>query len=242
MLKKLKKFFVRYFFNDKWKCQRCGREIFDGYFCPECMKVLPKNDGNICNRCGRKTDYPEDYCITCSGTEFSADMCRSAFYYNEISGALIHRFKYRNKRYMANMFSEFLANLYFKNFMDAEMIVFVPMTEKEKRERGYNQSELLADKLSERLNLPVVPAVGKVKDTVHQVGLDREQRLKNLKGAFKVTDKNAVKGKKILLVDDVMTTGTTVNTISAALKKAGAEKVLVLTVASTPAVINDHAQ
>ena len=110
------------------------------------------------------------------------------------------------------------------------------MTEKAKRRRGYNQSELLAKSLSEKIGVPTLECLAKVKETKGQVTLRRSERFKNLIEAFRVTDKKAVKGKTVVIVDDVTTTGATAQALAELLKKSGALKVYLLTVASRPPI------
>ncbi len=233
-MKRFAAFIKKLLFNERWKCNLCGKEIFSGFFCPECEKKINYNDKNICNRCGRKTAVPEEYCDSCKNIDFPADKVRSALCYDKTSSILIQNFKYNGKKYLAEIFSEFISNVYFKNFLSADFITFVPMSVKEKKNRGFNQSELLAIATAERIGLPVKDILLKTRETDRQAKLNREERLKNLRGAFKVTDKKEVSGKKVLLIDDVFTTGATSLTISGILKKAGADKVTVLTVASVP--------
>ena len=114
--------------------------------------------------------------------------------------------------------------------------VYVPMTEKALKKRGYNQSKLLAEALSLKTEVPVLDCVVKVKETKRQATLKRGERLKNLKEAFRVCDKKAVKDKTIVLVDDVTTTGATAEVIAERLKSAGAKLVYLITVASTPPI------
>ncbi len=226
-------FFKSYLFNPKWKCNWCGKEIFnEAYFCEDCKNKLPYNDKAICDHCGRKLSVGSNYCSTCKGKLTSLDKCRSAFNYDMPINMLIKNAKYDNKRYILEYFAGYLSLIYFKNYFNADALVFVPMTEKAESKRGYNQSKILALKLSEIINVPVIDVLIKKTETKRQAKLNRTERLKNLEDAFKVTDKKAVRGKKILIVDDVTTTGATTENISIKLKKAGADVVYLLTVAS----------
>ena len=232
-IKKFKGFITKYLFNTKWRCLSCGREIFDGgYFCDDCKLKLPLNDGNICDRCGRKTIQSQTACTTCKQGIQNFNKARSSFEYQKPIKQLIQKLKFYNKRFYAEVFADYLAITYFKNMFAPDVITYVPMTEKAKRKRGYNQSEMLAKELSKRVNVQVVDCLVKIKETKRQAKLNKAQRMKNLQGAFKVVDKKLVKGKRVLLVDDVLTTGTTVNAVSEKLLKAGATCVDVLTVAS----------
>ena len=231
----LNEFFNKYLFNVKWTCQACGREIFDGkYFCDKCLKKLPYNDGTICDHCGRKTISPVDYCTTCSNTLVSFDKARSVFCYEKPISSLIKGFKYDGKRYLVEVFAYYLSLTYYKNCTPCDIVTFVPMTEKAKKKRGYNQSELLANEFAKLVSLKVESILVKEKDTDRQAKLDRKGRLKNLSGAFRVINRKIIKDKSVLIVDDVTTTGATAEVISEKLKKAGAKQVFVLTIASVP--------
>ena len=232
LIEKIKSFLEKYVFNNKWTCNCCGKEIFEGYFCKECYENLPFNDGAICDHCGRKVMENEDYCTTCKGKLIHTDKARSVFDYTASAVRLIANLKYKDKPYLADALGELLCDVYVKNNFSADVITFVPMTEKSKRKRGYNQSEMLAEALAKRLDKECVSVLEKTHETKRQATIGREERLVNLKEAFKVLDRKAVKDKKVLIVDDVTTTGSTAETIAIKLKKAGAKSVYLLTVAS----------
>ena len=117
--------------------------------------------------------------------------------------------------------------------MEGEIIVPVPMTEKDEKKRGFNQSELLARDIGERLNIPVLPALSKTKDTAPQKELSGRARRENVKGCFSAAYAEYLAGRRILLVDDVFTTGATANECARTLLSAGAASVSVLTAAVT---------
>ena len=103
-------------FNAKWRCNVCGTEIFDGdYFCDKCKNELPFNDSIICNHCGRKLIVPSEYCTTCKGTLVFVDKCRSVFSYEKPIDELIKKSKYDGKKYLLDIFAEYLAKEYLKN-------------------------------------------------------------------------------------------------------------------------------
>lgn len=237
----LKQFFKnllnKYFYNPNWKCLVCGKEVFEGQnFCDECMAILPYNDGPICDHCGRKVIAFENYCSTCKNVLVDLDVCRSAFSYAYPINKLIKDAKYNNCIYVIDYFAKVLSSVYFQNYFNADYLVFIPMTDDAQRKRGYNQSKILAEKLSERIDVPVLDCLKKVKDTKRQVTLGRAERLKNLDSAFRVVNKKSVVDKSILIVDDVTTTGATAEVVASRLKKAGAKIVNLITVASTPPI------
>lgn len=206
----------------------------DGYFCESCEKSFPYNSGNICNHCGRQVVNKQEYCLSCKNTYIAVDTARSVFTYTPPISDLIKKFKFNNKRYLSEIFATFLKDEYVKNGFTADYIVYPPMTDKAKKKRGFNQTELLARHLSQQTGVPFIDNFIKVKDTERQVELSRELRLKNLIGAYKIADKKIIKDKTVLIVDDVLTTGATTEALAKLLKKYGAYKVLVLTIASVP--------
>lgn len=233
----ISKFFRTHVFNPEWQCAVCGKENFDGgYVCAECEAKLCYNDGAICLHCGRKVLVSGSYCSTCAEHMISVDMARSVYSYEGDVRKLIKNLKYDNKRFLADYFADKLAMIYLKNYFNADFLTFIPMTEKAKKRRGYNQSEILANKVSKKIGVEVKVVLEKVKETERQAKLGRKERLKNLDGAFKVVDRKAVKGKTVVIVDDVTTTGSTAEVIASRLKRAGAERVYLITVASTPPI------
>lgn len=211
-------------------CELCGREIFDGgKLCLKCLKTVTFNDGDTCPVCGRKNFAPE-ICLECKGRLPLYRRAVSPFVYIDGAAALISRFKNgaaHLKGYFAEKIREKLVG-----FEKIDFITFIPITAKKLKRRGYNQSRLLAESLSEKVLTPVEATLEKVKETPDQKGLSRRDREKNLEDCFKVTDRRKVKGKTILLVDDVMTTGATLDAAAKRLLAAGAAAVFAATVAS----------
>ena len=232
----MKKIFYRLkevFLPRNLTCSYCGRESFTGrILCEKCLEKLEPNNEYVCDHCGDKTEIPTTFCDRCKGRLLSFDRARSVYVYGEVSGTLIRKLKYDGEKYLAEEFAKKLYELYIFSVTYADGIVYVPVTDKKLKRRGYNQSELLAENLSKLSGVPLLNVLEKTKETESQVGKSRSDRQKNLDGSFAVTDRKAVKDKRLVLVDDVMTTGTTANLIAEKLKKAGAEEVFVLTVAT----------
>lgn len=219
-------------FNLKWRCNLCDDENFNGdYFCDDCKKIIPYIKENKCEHCGRLTAYSLPFCDSCIEKNVSFDKARSLFSYESPIDRLIWQFKYNEKLYFADIFSDMFVEKYLTNFSDTDFITFVPSTDKSLKERGYNQSFILADRLSQKLKVGVVKTAIKTKETPRQATLNYTERLKNLEGAFNL-EKVDFKDKNVLLVDDVLTTGTTADLLAKLYKKKGANKVYVLTVAS----------
>ena len=126
-----------------------------------------------------------------------------------------------------------MADEYFTGNFNCDFILCVPMTEKEEKERGYNQSELLAKEVGSRTGLSLFDNLKKVKETDRQKKLTAKERRENLKGVFDVVRADEIKGKNVLVIDDVYTTGATINECARVLKRAGARKVYSITAAQT---------
>ena len=221
-------------FYKRWTCNICNKDIFDnGHICESCKQNAPYIK-TYCLHCGRKTQFTVKYCNTCINNLTEINVGRSVFSYEYPINALIKKFKYKGAKYLEEFFGEELYTLY-KNCPEikSDVCVFVPMTEKSFKERGYNQSQLLAERFCKLSNLPLIAdAIKKVKDTKRQATLSRIERTINLKGVYRFGNKKQIKGKTVLVIDDVATTGTTLENIAKLLKKMGALKVNVLTVAS----------
>ena len=216
-------------FPERFTCHICGVEIFEGDLCADCLKVTVFNDGTRCPVCGRKTKS-EGICLECKANMPVCKRAVSALSYEGGGGELVTRFK-NGSPYLARYLSRLVAEK-IKELPAVDCIVYVPMTAKAGRKRGYNQSKLLAEGVSAICATPVLyGAVEKIAETPDQKGLTRTERLNNLKDCFRA-DREAVKGKTVLIIDDVMTTGSTLDSLAQALKKAGAVEVFAATAAS----------
>ena len=234
-LDRISAFFEKYLFNPKWRCVNCNKEVFEEeYFCEKCKSELSFNGENICFHCGRRLNQKQDYCTTCKGRLINIDMTRSVYNYAMPISALIKKMKYNNGRYLAKAFAKDLASLYQSLDIKVDLVVFVPATKNSIKKRGYNQAELLAREFCVLTDLQIEDCLKKVKETDRQATLDRKDRIKNLKDAFKVVNKGQVKDKNVLIIDDVSTTGSTGESIAKQLKKANAKKVYLLSIASVP--------
>jgi ComF family protein len=161
-------------------------------------------------------------------------MARSLGAFDGSLQAAIHRWKYEGKTHLTPFFAEWMAeglNRYW-DLSSIDLLIPVPLHPKRLRERGFNQALLLAKELSRRTEIPCFKTIlRKKKPTLPQVNLSGGEREKGLRGVFQVIEREELLGKSVLLVDDVYTTGATVNECSKALVRGGAKKVAVLTLA-----------
>jgi len=199
--------------------------------CAECKaQAVPIND-KYCLKCG--SPLLDEKCEPCSEMEFHFDFARAAYTYETPAKELIHRLKYDNLRSPAKYFSGEMCRIpsaiRFKEGFD--LMIAVPLHHVRKRDRGYNQSELIARKLSSQLGITYAKPVYRRLNTISQTNLSRDARIGNLAGAFALRRNADIAGKRILVIDDVFTTGSTVNEIAKLLKDQGAARVAVLTAA-----------
>lgn len=218
------------FFPSNFTCDICGVEIFNGdNLCEKCRATVTVNNGLTCPVCGRRTQS-KGLCLECKASPPQFYRAVSPFVYSGGIRALILKFK-GGQGYLKDYFAR---AMYAKcgDFKDADGICYVPMTRAAERNRGFNQSQLLAAELSKLLAIPVLKnAIEKVKNTSLQKSLTKKEREENLKGCFKA-DREEVGGKTLILVDDVLTTGATAETVCVELKKRGAKKIYLVTAAS----------
>ena len=216
-------------------CDACGNELVEDTryrLCSECMASLPFVNGHICLNCGVPLKDESDYCNRCQNQKSAFLKNRAPLVYDGEVKRLIYKLKFAKKTYVAQTLGALMADKFLECGMNSEIIVFVPMTASEEKKRGYNQAELLANEVGKRLDIPVLPALAKIKSTSEQKELKGKDRALNLEGAFACIFEQ-VKGRKILLIDDVFTTGATANECAKVLLKAKAREVCVLTAAVT---------
>jgi len=220
-------------------CQRTGT-----WLCSTCLARLPRLPIQVCVRCGK----PEasGLCASCRQAPLAIDGIRSVLRFEDSARHTIHCFKYANRPVLATPLAGLMAEYWREQPLPADVIVPVPLHVARQRERGYNQADLLARALGHSINLPVSGnALRRVRPTPAQVGLNMAERRANVCGAFaspgisyaqgsSVTWGNPdvpVYGQRVLVVDDVCTTGATLEACSLALRAAGAVSVWGFTLA-----------
>jgi len=220
-------------------CVQCGAPSPDAlsYLCWDCLSDTPKIEAPFCVCCGDPVagDIQHDYtCFACSRETPAFDAARSAVLYEGAVGAGLRDLKYHQAVWMARDLASLLFACVHAEYpdLDFNFISAVPLHPTRRRERGYNQSGLLATALARRMGVPYRgKAVRRIRPTISQTGLTAPQRAANVYDAFRIGLFQRLKGKRVLLVDDVMTTGATVNACAKALKNGGVQTVHVVTVA-----------
>ncbi len=215
-------------------CPICQTEIDEAHgLCPKCYQKLRFITEPCCQICGRPFEYKglgKPICAKCMKKKPSYDMARSVLEYDDFSKKLILLFKHADKTELTPLFTKFLKQVDSKLFKNTDMIIPVPLHWTRRVKRQYNQSALLAKSLGKELKIPFNPTILKrIRHTVSQGHLTHKQRQKNVHNAFQVKHSYLIKGKTILVIDDVMTTGSTLNECAKILKKSGVKSVKVLT-------------
>jgi len=221
-------------FPRRIKCAVCGKDTPDGRLCEGCRAEHALYSAHRCKRCDRAIFGEGDYCLLCKDNDYSFERVLSAFDFKENIAGLVHSFKFGNKRYLSSFFAAEMADRYRELGIKADCLVAVPMTEKAIKKRGYNQASLLATEISNRIGVPLSENLVKLRDTEEQAQLGYNERQKNLDRVFAVPDKREFSGKRVVLIDDVYTTGATANECSRVMLKAGALEVYVLVAATRP--------
>jgi ComF family protein len=216
----------------------CEKPLEEHQFvCAECLAKIERPAPPLC-RCGCALAEHVDLCPDCAGRVWYYDQARSYGYYEEenILGKLIKTLKYGGERALSRPLTDFLVEISAELQAQIQAVTFVPMTRPKERERGFNQAELLARELAQRLKLPLIAALAKVRETRPQVSLSGPERLVNLQEAFQLAMKPPC--ANIVLIDDVVTTGATIETASRVLREGGYEKIFVLTLARVRAIVD----
>ena len=202
------------------RCVGCG--IGGDFICATCRGGLPRLSPPFCSTCGRPL-IQEESCSSCRRWKLDIDGIRSPFAFQGALRQAIHRFKYGGFKALALPLAQLLAQHLEDKPLAADVLVPVPLHPRRLRERGYNQSGLLAQELCRLVGLPVAEGtLFRHRNNRAQVKTpDSEERRSNVLGAFDCRD-DKLKGGRILLIDDVCTTGATLNSCAIALKKGGA--------------------
>lgn len=210
------------------------------YICLDCINKLSyihRDDYIRCNRCGRIIDTKYSTCI-CSYENIYFDECKSMLYYDDKTSNLIHKMKFSHRYLICKDFAVMLS-FYYKDYINKfDAVSFVPLGKNRLLERGYNQSELIARHISKIINIPLIENIIIRKKESKPLSMikGKELREKAIKNAFKINQKYEFDDNKkinILIIDDVFTTGSTINEMSLELRKLEfIERIGVLTVAS----------
>lgn len=204
-------------YDDGDQCRSCG-ELYDG-------------DLILCNSCYSSIKFCEGH-FNLKKENDNIKVLSSA-YYNNIIKKLITNFKYGNSFSSGIILSKFMIRTYLEENLKIDFITFVPIKPNALKKRGFNQSEFLAKEIGRELDIPIISSLYIRKSLLEQKRLGQYDRWENLSEAFGVKCKENLQGKRVLLVDDVVTTGATVFNCAVTLKKYGVLDIIVLTAAKS---------
>jgi ComF family protein len=204
-------------------CANCGKA--GTILCADCIALMPRFLGPLCPRCGRIINQSVSLCHACTSGRFPMKQLRATFHFTDPVPGIIHQMKYYGQFALAEPLAALMTDSWPDWQTTFSLIMPIPLHPARERARGYNQSELLARHLSNKLFLSYDPdALSRIRNTRPQVDLNGTERVNNVAGAFRA-DSDRVEGEVILLVDDVCTTGNTLSEAAKALLAAGSKSV-----------------
>lgn len=219
-------------------CTICGKNVRAGeYLCSWCEAKAVRIVAPFCQKCSEPFEgsiTSEFTCANCAHRTIYFDAAVSAYRGRGIVREMIHEFKYGRQIHLRHLVARWLhaalddERLRRRRF---DIIVPVPLHATRQRERGFNQASLLAALLSEQTSIPSRPLLERIRYTTTQTALDRSERMENLHNAFRLRKNADVRGLQVLLIDDVLTTGSTLSECARVLKRAGALSVHAATAA-----------
>lgn len=207
------------------RCLGCGRRGVE--LCDACAKTWPVFPGALCPRCLSRLSLGAT-CRVCRSLPPSLHSVRASFPYEGLARTAVHTLKFRSGRYLIPLMGAHLRATAQQRPLRVDLVVAVPIAPAHLRERGFNQAALLAAELAPALGADLKPGALERQDRPAQRFLTRMQRRRNLLGAITCPDPELVRGRSILLVDDVMTTGATLSVCADVLATAGAQRVYAL--------------
>ena len=210
------------------RCVGCGRRSND-VLCRGCFEALPLVGSPACGRCGLPTAFATFVCEACKNVDFGFDSARAPLRYEGVRKEIVHALKYRGyRKVVASLAAPLMLQALGDGRFDA--VVPVPLHRSRQRKRGFNQAGLLARGVAAEINAPVSDTLEVVRSTRDQVELSAAQRRANVAGAYRAT---AASRGKVLVIDDVFTTGATMSACASTLLRAGAKEVHALSLCRT---------
>ncbi len=219
-------------------CVVCSANIeHEKYLCPQCIEKAPRIKPPFCEKCSEQFDGAitgSFSCANCAHRHLHFDAAVSRYRSRGIVRTLVHQFKYGRQFHLRHPLADWLGEtLHDPRLRDRrfDIVVPVPLHPARERERGFNQARVLADLLGAKISVPVRPSLERIRFTTTQTAFDRTERMENLRDAFRLRPQAPVQDLRVLLIDDVLTTGSTLSECARVLKKAGAISVHAATAA-----------
>src|SRR6266513_501064 len=219
-------------------CTICGRSVGAGeYLCDQCEAKTVRIVAPFCQKCSEPFEGAITSAFTCANCAHRTiyfDAAVAAYRGRGIVRQIIHDFKYGRQIHLRHLVARWLCAAFDDERLrgrEFDIIVPVPLHPTRQRERGFNQASLLAELLTAQISIPCKPLLKRVRYTTTQTALDRAERMENLHNAFRLRRNANVRGLRVLLIDDVLTTGSTLSECARILKRSGAISVYAATAA-----------
>ena len=206
-----------FIFPENLICGFCGADIpKDNPFgiCKNCYSKIEFTDF-VCHKCGR---IISDNSCGCRGEKFAFDYVDTTLKYTKFIEPSVYRLKYGHQAYISGFFAEFIEYLIYKNGKKYDLITWAPVNKFRKIQRGYDQGELMAKYVSSKMKIEALKLVERTKNTPYLARISKEKREETLQNAFKICTDYDLKNKTVLLLDDIITTGATLNAVSNTIK------------------------
>ena len=207
-----------------------GRSL---WLCTYCEALFQPMEGPGCTVCSVPVKPGTRVCSSCGSRTFSFIHNRSAFIYEDLVRDLMHEVKFRRRKHVAQGLGRLWAGIIADSIPSNAVLVPLPMHPKKRRERGFDQAEIMATAIADATGVKLVKALVRIQDTPPQSGLHPQQRAENVRGAFRVPPGLDITGQNFILIDDIYTTGASLNECARTLKSGGAAEVYAMTLAIT---------
>ena len=230
----IKEKIIDIFYPNNISCFLCGNDLSKRtktFICDDCKAQIPFIK-NPCKKCGRDVPF-YDSCRYCAGHKYYFDRAISVVRYDEIVKNCMYNLKKNSHRYLSRFMAYYMACAVLNNKIKVDAIMCVPASKHTIKSRGFNQAQDLMRFVNDKLKLEDLSShIIQIKETSAQKSLDYKERQKIVADKYKIVKPSKLKGKSVLLVDDVLTTGATASKIAQLLKYSGVNKVFVITFAS----------
>lgn len=192
--------------------------------CVFCHRLLEKKEHNVCAACARSLKVSDErYSAPQLDDEF---LCWAPLHYEGLVRESLHRYKFSGNAFYCETYADIICSVLNHGELACDMVTWIPLSKRHLRQRGYDQAELLARAVAKRTGIPCCGTLKKIKNIRAQSSLkDLRERAENVKGVYRVRPDAVIHGKRILLIDDIVTTGSTISEASGTLISAGAAEV-----------------
>lgn len=224
------------FSKDSSRCILCGHEhntTDTCGFCDDCYEKLPKNNGKICLKCGRPLASESNYCLTCKDYKRVFDRAYAPLIYEGLTIKLITNLKYYNTNTYYKL-AKLLIDEIKKHDIPYDIVTFVPLSKKDEKTRETSLAYSMASIVAKETAIPFANNITKDHNSIERHHLNAKERKKDYSKSFHLLDKKLFYNKNVLLIDDILTTGTTANSVSTVIKTAKPLSITVLCLAITP--------